>query len=97
MSGTNNKLSQLVRFDHWSWVVAIGWFAVAIALMFISTEIGRLIVYWGIVLVLVNNFSRLMLLAMHFRAVDSRRLWWLTILLAVLMLVSIVVQYAIRK
>jgi hypothetical protein len=91
------RLATLVTFDHWSWVFFIVWFGAVTVLTATNSPISQRAAYWGIVLVIINNFARLLLLSDHFRITRKMNYWRLSLVLVVILLGSIVLQYLIRK
>jgi hypothetical protein len=96
-SQIRDRLALLVKFDHWAWLLFIIWFGMATFLIFIGSPIGLKLAYWGIVLVLLNNFARLFLLSDHLRITHKKTEWLLSIALILALLLSIIVQYLMRK
>ena len=97
MRPSRDRLAMLVEFDHWSWLFFIVWFAAATVLVIAGPVAGRQLVYWGIILVLLNNFARLFLLTDHFRLARKLGYWLASLLLVLLLLGSMVFQLVIRR
>jgi hypothetical protein len=97
MTEPKGRLATLVTFDHWSWVFFIVWFGAVTLLTAIKSPISKPAAYWGIVLVIINNFARLLLLCDHFRVTRKTNYWRMSLVLVIILLGSIVLQYLIRK
>lgn len=87
-----SRLSDLVAFDHWSWLFFVVWFSVGLGLHLAGMEDAGRFSFWGIILLLVCYHLRLLFVAHQFRQNHQPQYRRLTYLLLAFLLISIAVQ-----
>jgi hypothetical protein len=90
------QTAMLVKVDRYSWYFFILWFAVAMVLNFVDAPAGHMMTFGGVILILANNFVRLIIVAEQFRAPGKGKYRALGYLLILALASAVGMQFIIR-
>ncbi len=90
------QTAMLVKVDRYSWYFFILWFAVALVLNFAEAPAGHMMTFGGVILILANNFVRLIIVAEQFRAPGKEKYRALGYLLILALASAVGIQFIVR-
>lgn len=86
----------LVKVDRYSWYFFILWFVVALVMNVVESPVGHMMTFGGVLLILANNFMRLIIVAEQFRAPGKGKYRILGYLLILALASAVAIQFILR-